>query len=102
MNLKLSVSLSKEMGGHARQGIEFTTFGFHQPLLYLLSYKARQVQVTGDYGGNCGNDEECCELRDYGLDARRSGKCFFSLSRGLPFPYLLLWGTEYVIHYELM
>ena len=59
MNFPLSVSPRKEMGDSTSQrkkspiaaAIKPTTSGFDRPLLYRLSYDARQEQVVGDYGG---------------------------------------------------
>ena len=36
-------------------GVEPTTSGYDQPLLYRLSYEARREQVERDNGGNYGN-----------------------------------------------
>ena len=40
-------------------------YGFDRPFQNRLTYKAREEQVAGDYGGNCGNvnakgTNECC------------------------------------------
>ena len=76
MKILLNISPSKEMGDRTRPrkkyfpsmeltGIEPTTSGFDELLLYQLRNEARREQVVGDDGGNCSN-----------VNVKGTNKCF--------------------------